>query len=105
VTVTSRASNSVKNSNEDDRDIHYVVINSAAIASSGQGTASASVASTSSNSALAVNWQASSTSPTVVASPSSQGQGWLKQLLLVNVNNQSADKVDLAAKTGLKVKL
>lgn len=104
VTVTSSASNASRN-NEDDRDIHYVVINSAATTSTGQCTASANTSSTFSNSALAVNWQASSGQASAVNSPPSQGQDWLNQLLLANSNNQSTDKNDLAVKTGLKVKL
>jgi VCBS repeat-containing protein len=99
VTVTSSASGSVNRSNEDDHDIHYVVINSA------QSTAinSSSVANT--TSALAVNWQASSGQTNVATSPPSQGQDWLTQLLSVNGISQSNGKEDLALKTGLKVRL
>ena len=105
VTVTSSASNSTNRSNEDDRDIHYVVINSANSQSAGQGAKLASASSTSSNSnsasasnALAVNWQAGSTSQTIAASPSSQGQSWLSQLLSTDSKDS---KNDLSQKTGL----
>jgi Bacterial Ig domain len=101
VTVTSSASSNSKTSrsNEDDRDIHYVVINSANSQATSQSTASAS--STSSN-ALAVNWQPGSTSQAIAASPPSQGNSWLNQLLS---NDSKNDKNDLSQKTGLKVKL
>ena len=111
VTVTSSASGNGNRSNEDDRDIHYVVINSANSQSVGQatsqGTAAAS-ASTNANSTstngLAVKWQAASASQTIAASPPSQGQSWLNQLLSTD-NKDKDGKNDLSPKTGLKVKL
>jgi Bacterial Ig domain len=104
VTVTSSASASRNNrSNEDDRDIHYVVINSANSQATSQATSQgkASASSASSN-GLAVNWQAGSTSQAIAASPPSQGSSWLTQLLS---NDSKNDKNDLSQKTGLKVKL
>ena len=109
VTVTSSASGNGNRSNDDDRDIHYVVINSANSQSASQGAKLASASSTSSNSnsasasnALAVNWQVGSTSQTIAASPPSQGQSWLSQLLSTDSKDS---KNDLSQKTGLKVKL
>jgi VCBS repeat-containing protein len=102
VTVTSSASSSSScnsRSNEEDRDIHYVVINSANSQATSQSTAPASSAS---SNALAVNWQAGSTSQAIAASPPSQGNSWLNQLLSTDSKN---DKNDLSQKTGLKVKL
>jgi Bacterial Ig domain len=104
VTVTSSAS-SGNRSNYDDRDIHYVVINSANSQATSQSKTTASTASASSSTSansLAVNWQASSTSQTVAASPPNQGQNWLNQLLS---NDGKDSKNDLSQKTGLKVKL
>ena len=86
---------SQRDDDEDYRDIHYVVINSA----NSQGTASTS--SPSSN-GLAVNWQAGSTSQTIAASPPSQGNNWLNQLLSTD---SKSDKNDISQKTGLKVNL
>ena len=111
VTVTSSASGNGNRSNYDDRDIHYVVINSAssqsASQSTSQGTAAAS-ASTNANSTstngLAVNWQAGGTSQTIAASPPNQGQSWLNQLLSTD-NKDKDGQNDLSQKTGLKVKL
>ena len=103
VTVTSSAS-SGNRSNYDDRDIHYVVINSANSQSAGQSTSQGTPAAsaTTRTNGLAVNWQAGNTSQTIAASPPSQGQSWLNQLL----SNDSKDsKNDLSQKTGLKVKL
>jgi Bacterial Ig domain len=97
VTVTSSASSNSKTSrsNDDNQGIHYVVINSA-------NSHSTAPASSASSNALAVNWQAGSTSQAIAASPPSQGNSWLNQLLSTDSKN---DKNDLSQKTGLKVKL